>query len=643
MKNLILKTLACFVFLIGRAETNLSEIYQDPHAQAYYKEKSGFFKLSSPDALPKNLKWISDPQEPIFASTQAKRGGVLNYFINGTPPVLRRVGPNSNNSFRGIAYDGNDFSLITLHPNSLKPIPCLAASWAISEDGLTAYFKLNPRVKFTDGQPVSADDYLYTFYFYQSPWINEAWYNDFYTKEFAGITKYDDYTIAIHLPSKKPDPLYILGSIHPTPRQFYKNFGPDYCKVYGDRFEPTTGAYTIPDEDFVRGQRVTLRRIPHWWGDDERYTAHRYNVDAIEFKVIREMDKAHQIFLQGECDLFFMGTPKFWYGANLTEPYQAGFIQKARFFNDTPRPPFGLYINTLKPLLSDLNIRIGLQHATDFQRVIDTFYRGDYERLNQFSQGYGEFTNPNIKARKFNPALAKAAFARAGFTEVGSDGILRKPDGTRLSIRLTMDDSERRKFLPTLIESAKLCGLEYRPEVLEHTTMYRKVMEKNHELCFWAWGATGLQPELWQSHHGDNAVEKTVDGLTVAKRQTNNITGTHIPELSDIIDRFRASTDKSEMIQLSFKAQQLIHDEASFIPAFCVPSYRLAYWNWLKWPTHFDVRTSDDPLSTGLFWIEPNEKSRIQTILKRPQWFQSLTPADKLPPTTHIFDQWRTE
>jgi microcin C transport system substrate-binding protein len=97
------------------------------------------------------------------------------------------------------------------------------------------------------------------------------------------------------------------------------------------------------------------------------------------------------------------------------------------------------------------------------------------------------------------------------------------------------------------------------------------------------------------------------------------------------------------MIQLSFKAQQLIHDEASFIPAFCVPSYRLAYWNWLKWPAHFDVRTSDDPLSAGLFWLEPNEKSRIQTLLKRPQWFQSLTPEEKLPPTTQIYDQWRTE
>lgn len=643
MNKLLITGFVFFGFLNGSAQTTASAVYQDPRAQTYYQEKTSFFHFSTPDKLPADLKWQTDPQEPIFADPQAQRGGALNYFINSTPPVLRRVGPNSNNSFRGIAYDGNELSLISLHPNTGRWIPSLAKSWAVSADGLTAYFKLNPRARFNDGQPITADDYLYSFYFYQSPWINEAWYNDFYSKEFAGITKYDEFTIAIHLPAKKPDPLYILGSIHPTPRQFYKEFGPDYCKTYADRFEPTTGAYTIPPADFVRGQAITLRRIPDWWGDHERYTAHRYNVDSIEFKVIREMDKAHQIFLQGECDLFFMGTPKFWYGANSTEPYQAGFIQKAKFYNDVPRPPFGFYINTLKPLLSDVNLRIGLQHATDFQRVIDTFYRGDYERLNQFSQGFGEFTNPAIKARKFSPELARAAFARAGFTQRGFDGILCKPDGTRLSVRLTMDDSERRKFLPTIIESAKLCGLEYRPEVLEHTTMYRKVMEKNHEVCFWAWGASGLQPELWQSHHGVNAVEKTADGAMIAKRQTNNITGTNIPELSDLIDRFRSSTDKSEMIQLSHRAQQLIHDEASFIPAFCVPSYRLAYWNWIKWPTHFDVKMSDDPLSSGLYWIDSAEKSRIQTLLKRPQWSQTLQPSDKLPPTTRIYDQWRTE
>jgi microcin C transport system substrate-binding protein len=168
-------------------------------------------------------------------------------------------------------------------------------------------------------------------------------------------------------------------------------------------------------------------------------------------------------------------------------------------------------------------------------------------------------------------------------------------------------------------------------------------MEKNHELCFWAWSTTGLQPELWQSHHGANAVDKLSDGALIPKRQTNNITGTHIPELSDLIDQFRVSTNQTEMIDLTFRAQKIIHDEASFIPGFCVPSYRLGHWSWLKFPADFDVRTSDDPLGGGLFWIDPVEKKRVQNILSRPQWFQSLTEEQKSPPSTLIYDQWRTE
>jgi len=640
----LLSPLIAWLILFGLStELSAQEVFTDPRATAYYKSKPEFFQFKTLADLPSNLQWQTDPLEPVFADPRAQRGGELNFFLNNTPPVLRRVGPNSNHSFRDSAYDTNDFSLLSMHPNSLRWIPGLATAWAVSEDGLTAYFKLNPAVRFTDGQPVSADDYLYTFYFYQSPWINAPWYNDFYHREFAGITKYDDYTIALHLPSKKPDPLYILGSISPTPRQFFKDFGPDYCQVYSEKFQPTTGAYTIAPEDFIRGQSITLRRLPQWWGDTERYTAKRFNVDKIHFKVIREVDKAYQIFQQGGLDLMLLGLPKFWYGINDSKAYQAGLIHKARFFNDVPRPPLGLYINTLKPLLDQVDVRIGLQHATHFQRVIDTFYRGDYERLNQFNQGYGEFTNPTIKARKYNPTLARAAFARAGFTERGADGILKRPDGVRLSIRLTMDDSDRRKFLPTLIESAYACGLEYRPEVLEPTTMYRKVMEKNHEVCFWAWSASGLQPELWQSHHSDNAVEKLPSGALIAKRQTNNITGTHLPELSQLIDDFRRSTDKAEMIKISFQAQQIIHDEASFIPGFCIPGYRLGYWRWLKWPEHFDVRTSDNPLSSGLFWIDSNEKAYWQKLLQSPLGLENLKPDEKTPPSNQTFDRWRTE
>jgi microcin C transport system substrate-binding protein len=339
--------------------------------------------------------------------------------------------------------------------------------------------------------------------------------------------------------------------------------------------------------------------------------------------------------LAGEIDFMPIMMPRYWYGTNEKKAYQNGYLTKAQFFNDIPRPPYGLYLNTQKPLLSDLNVRVGLQHATDFQRVIDGFYRGDYERLNQFSEGLGKFTEPTIRPRRYSPELARAAFTKAGFTRVGDDGILMNAAGERLSFRLTFDTSDRRKYLATLVESARRCGVEYRPETLERTTMYRKVMEKNHDIVFWAWSVSSRLPALWESHHTDNAVEKLADGRKVPKRQTNNITGVDDPELSQLIDRFRDATEEEEMIRLSHAMERRIHDLADFIPGFKVPGYRIAHWDWVKFPAGFDVRAAEDPGQYGLFWLDPKQR---EVDLK-----DFRDGKVRGAPKTVIEDRWRTE
>ena len=347
------------------------------------------------------------------------------------------------------------------------------------------------------------------------------------------------------------------------------------------------------------------------------------------------MDSAYASMLAGEIDFMPIMMPRYWYGTNEKKAYQNGYLTKAQFFNDIPRPPYGLYLNTQKPLLSDLDVRVGLQHATDFQRVIDGFYRGDYERLNQFSEGLGKFTEPSIRPRRYSPELARAAFAKAGFTRVGDDGILMNAAGERLSFRLTFDTSDRRKYLATLVESARRCGVEYRPETLERTTMYRKVMEKNHDIVFWAWSVSSRLPALWESHHTDNAVEKLTDGRKVPKRQTNNITGVDDPELSKLIDRFRDATEEEEMIRLSHAMERRIHDLADFIPGFKVPGYRIAHWDWVKFPTGFDVRAAEDPGQYGLFWLDPKQR---EVDLK-----DFRDGKVRGAPKTVIEDRWRTE
>lgn len=624
-----LLALLCLVGLV-RAET-----YQDPKAKAFYEAHPDFFRFAKPADLPKDLVWKDGSEQKEFADPRAVRGGVLRQFMASTPPTLRRVGPNANNGFRGELYDNNDFGLLAGHPNTDETIPALATSWAMSADGMTAYFRLDPNAKFTDGQPITADDFFFTFYFHRSPWAKADWYADHYTREWGGITKYDDHTIAIKAPRKRPYQLELLGGLRPTPRQFFKDFGPNYEKAYNDRFQPTTGPYYVKAEDFVREKSLTLTRVADWWGDRRRYYRHRFNPDAIHYGVIRDLDSAYNSMLAGEIDFMPIMMPRYWYGTNEKKAYQNGYLTKAQFFNDIPRPPYGLYLNTQRPMLSDLNVRIGLQHATDFQRVIDGFYRGDYERLQQFSEGLGKFTDPSIRVRRYSPEQARAAFAKAGFTREGPDGILTNAAGERLSFRLTFDTSDRRKYLATLVESARRCGVELRPETLEHTTMYRKVMEKNHDIVFWAWSVSSRLPQLWESHHSENAVEVLADGRKVPKRQTNNITGVDDPELSKLIDRFRDATEEDEMIRLSFAMQRRIHDLADFIPGFRVPGYRIAHWNWVKFPEGFDVRAAEDPGQYGLFWLDPAQREADLKDFREGK--------ARGAPKTVVEDRWRTE
>ena len=627
-----MKALFAFLFVLTTAS---AQTFEDPKAAAYFAEHKDFFHYATPADLPKDLVWHDGSEQKEFADSRAVRGDTLRQFTPSTPPTLRRVGPNANNGFRGELYDNNDFGLLSSHPNTDEPIPALATSWAMSPDGMTAYFRLDPNAQFTDGQPITADDYFYAFYFHRSPWAKADWYADFYTREWGGITKYGAHTIAIKAPRKRPYQLEQLGELRPLPRNFFKDFGPNYEKLYNDRFQPTTGAYFVGPTGFQREKSVTLTRVQDWWGDHRKFYRHRYNPDVIEHGVIRDPEIAYASMLAGEIDFMPIMMPRYWYDTNEKKAYQNGFLTKAQFFNDIPRPPYGLYLNTQKPLLADLDVRVGLQHATDFQRVIDGFYRGDYARLNQFSEGLGKFTDPSIRPRRYSPELARAAFAKAGFTQVGPDGILMNAAGERLSFRLTFDTSDRRKYLATLVESARRCGVEYRPETLEHTTMYRKVMEKNHDIVFWAWSVSGRIPALWESHHTDNAVEKLADGRKVPKRQTNNITGIDDPALSKLIDQFRNATEEDEMIKLSFRMQHRIHDLADFIPGFKVPGYRIAHWSWVKFPEGFDVRSAEDPGQYGLFWLDPRQR---EVDLK-----DFLDGKVRGAPKTVIEDRWRTE
>jgi microcin C transport system substrate-binding protein len=559
----------------------------------------------SGNTLPKNLTWENNNTSDSWASPAAEKGGVFTDFLLTFPPTLRNVGPDSNSSFRSY-INANQLGLTDFHPNTLEIIPQLATDWAYGKDGKTVFYKLDPDAKWSDGQKVSADDFLFTLEFMRSKHINAPWYNNYYTEQIVSVKKYDEQTISVTGAVARPkDELHYYYGITPTPKHFYKKIDKDWVKKYNWEIIPNTGPYQI--SSIKKGKQVTFTRKNEWWGKDKRYNVGRFNVDKVILKVIRDPNAAYKYFEKGELDTYTLVQPEFWHKAK-GKLYKKGFIEKMVFYNDMPRSSSGLFLNMGNPILADKNVRQALAYAFNFDRVIKTVLRGDYERLQAFHTGYGEYSNEKINARKYNPKKAAKLLIEAGWDKRDGKGV-RIKDGQRLSLDLVYGRKEHSDRWAILKQDALKAGIEINLKLQDSSSHYKTIMQKQHQIAALGW-STGFRPAFWQHFHSENA----------NKPQTNNITNMNNKEIDALIMNYRSETNKNERVSLAKQLASKIHDSAAFIPGFKVPYTRGAHWRWIKFPTSPGTKTSGSLYSPfgsgGLFWIDAETKVETKAARK---------------------------
>jgi len=592
-----------------------------------------FLKIGSADEVPQDLVWKDGMDQPEIGDPAALKGGVFRRFIPSFPPTIRPFGDNSNNSFRGDAYDYIELPMVSLHPETMKEIPGLAKAWAESPDGRTVYFKLDPEARYSDGVPVRARDFLVAVYLRVSDHIVNPYAKQFYRENIAQIAIYDDTTVSVSLPETKAYAAALAGAITPSAPHFYSEYGADYNERYQWRFTPTTGAYEIRPDDIVKGVSITQTRVKDWWARDRKYYKHRFNPDKIVHTVVRDESKAFELFRAGELDTFYLTRPELWYEKSEIEPVHKGYIERVTFYNRYPKIPRGLYLNVAKPPLDKLDVRIGIQHAMNWQKVIDVMFRGDCQRLNAFNEGYVTFSDPSIRSRPYSIELARAAFRKAGYTVEGKDGILSKPDGTRLSVSVSypvMPVYDR--MFAILCEEAKACGFELRLDGLEATVSYKKVMQKQHEMTLSSWMISPPIPDFHQFLHSSNAV----DDKGALKPQTNNIFSWRRADTDELSEKVRTARNAEEFRDAAWKLQRIMHDEAIFVPAYAVDYMRLGSWRWVSWPdcpeTRFSPPVVFDPHEVFVFWIDEKLREETQHARRNGEVF---------PESTRVVDDYR--
>ncbi|HJN50477.1 MAG: extracellular solute-binding protein [Pseudomonadales bacterium] len=609
----------------------------------YYASKPDFFSFKTVADLPDDLVWQDGMELAEIGSPKAKKGGTQYARLQDFPRTLRLVGPDSNGSFRPWILDDTTMQMGHRHPNEFVFYPGLASSWAVSKERKTVYVKLDPAARWSDGVPIKADDYLFLFFFFQSTYIVAPWYNNWYGTQYTNITKYDDHTISISVPEVKPDIDSRVLGLSPVPQHFYKELGDDYVERYQWKYVPTSGPYIVKQEDIRKGRSITLTRNDDWWAKDKKFWRYRYNTDKIHLSVIRDTPKVFESFKRGDIDQFGLNLAEYWYEKlpNEDADVQNGYIHKTVFYNQRPRPTYGLWINTSKPHLDNVDIRVGINYATNWQLVIDKFFRGDYVRMKTGADGFGEFTHPTLEARPFDIGKALEHFSNAGFTERGPNGILINEAGQTLSFTLSTGYEALKDVLTILKEEAAKAGLEYRIEVLDSTASWKKAQEKKHDIQLSAFSVfLEMYPRYWEHSHSDNAFDKafledgSVNPERKLKTQTNNLETIAIRELDEMINRYRASDSKEAMLDLSHRMAELLYNHASFIPGYVQPFYRVGSWRWVRYPDNFNLKHSRSAGQYFVHWIDTEIKEKTLAARDSGQTF---------PPQINVFDQYRSD
>ena len=197
-----------------------------------------------------------------------------------------------------------------------------------------------------------------------------------------------------------------------------------------------------------------------------------------------------EYFKKNRLDNFSLTLPTYWHEkAKDLEIYNKGYIKKSWFYTNSQESPAGMYLNADKELFKDKYVRYAFAHAMNMDKLLNGLLRGDYNRLHNFSTGYGDYTNPNIRTRTYDIKKVEELMSEAGWKR-GSDGIWVKGN-MRFSAKVNYSFDGHTLRLVLLKEEAKKAGVELQLQKLDSSASFKAVLEKKHDVAWMAW-STGF-------------------------------------------------------------------------------------------------------------------------------------------------------
>jgi len=495
------------------------------------------FAASASKESPDLAKLATDGKLPALADRVSENPLVVTPMDGvGTYGGTWRRGLSGSNDHNGILRCIGNNGLTKWDFGFTKAEPNVAESWEVSDDSSTYTFHLRKGMKWSDGEPFTADDIVFS--------IEDCVKNtDLYgalpsvlniNGQGPEVTKIDDYTVQFKFAG--PYGLFLeqmatpLGQ-HPT--LFCKHYASQFLPKYNDKLDDLVKASGLPSwpdlfrakngdieipsrwgnpekpvldpwvivEPYVGGAtRVTAKRNPYFWQVDTEGNQLPY-LDGIDFNIYQDVESLMLDVLAGKMDLQERQINSLANKPTLSQNMEKGDYHLVELVPSASQQ-CQIYVNmchkdpAMREMFSNKDFRVALSLGIDRQEIIDLVYLGQSQpwQTGPRPDHPWYFEKISTQFTEFDPDKANEMLDKAGFDKKDGQGFRMRPDGKKIFFAVDVIPT----LQPDAVDTLELVkkhwaniGIDIKVNTIERALYYSRGDNNEHDAQVWP-GPGGL-------------------------------------------------------------------------------------------------------------------------------------------------------
>lgn len=532
--------------------------------------------------------------DPI-ASKDARPCGTITLWGSAMPKSFNMW--EDYNSFSAELMGMMFEPLVSLHSTEDREVGILADSWNVSEDGKTFTFHVDPRAKWSDGKPVTAEDVQ----FYYDVIMDEKNLTPIFK---VGLSRFDrpevvdSLTIKMTAKESHWGNFWEAAGMLAFPKHAWA--GKDFNQIRYE-FPVVSGPYKI--KTFREDRYVELARRADWWGFKKNWNRGKYNFEKIRYRFMNDQTKALEAFKKQDINAYAIYTSSIWMKQTDFDAIQKGWAVKQRIFNKEPIGFQGMAINLRKPQFQDVRVRRALNMLLNREAMNEKYMYNQYFLLNSYYPDLWEGNqNPTAPLYKFNPDSARALFAEAGY-KVNAQGVLEK-DGKPFTINFITSQEDLR-HLTLFQEDLKKVGVVATIEQMSQSTLRKRLDDADFDLYWVNWGAGRLRdPEAsWNS-------------TTALQKGTNNLAGVQDKVVDSLINLQKTEFDLAKRNEILKALDNRLAEIVPYVLMWQCDHHRILYWNRYGTPDKVFDRFNREDAIPVYWWLDPTKSEALDKAMK---------------------------